>query len=84
MNIKLETKRLEQWNNTPDVLELLDVIVGGDILEIGTGTGKIIEELSKSLIGSKFTGIDIEAYFIQIAKRKGIKNARCARGKCSL
>jgi len=59
MNTTLEAKRLEEWDNTPDVIELLDVIKNGDILEIGTGTGKIIEELSKHLRNSKFTGIDI-------------------------
>ena len=75
MNIELEARRLEEWDNTPDVLELLDVVSNGDILEIGTGTGKIIEELSKYLADAKFTGIDIEEYFIRIARKKRIPNA---------
>ena len=76
MNIELEAKRLEEWDNSPDILELLTVIGEGDILEVGTGTGKIIEELSRHLTNSKFTGIDVEEHFIQIAKKKHISNTR--------
>ena len=72
---KKEAERLEKWNNSKDIEELLKLIKGGTILEIGCGTGRIIEDLSKSLEKSKFEGIDINSYFIEIAKQKNIKNA---------
>lgn len=78
--IRREAERLEKWDNSKDISELLSVISEGDILELGCGTGKIIEELSKTLRKSKFTGIDIEEYFIQIAKQKNLPNAVFQQG----
>ena len=66
-SIEQEARRREEWDNTPDIQELLSVLSDGDILEMGCGTGKIIEELSESLTRSHFTGLDIQGYFIEIA-----------------
>lgn len=71
---KLEASRLESWDNTKDVLELLSILKNGNILEIGCGTGKIIEDLSKKLTKSSFSGVDVNPYFIQIARKKMIPN----------
>ncbi len=73
--ILLEAKRLDKWDNTADVKELLNMLNEGIILEIGCGTGTIIESLSNCLNNSKFYGIDIEPHFIQRAKNKKIQNA---------
>lgn len=73
--VEQEARRLEEWDNTPDIQELLSVLSDGDILEIGCGTGRIIEDLAESLTRSHFTGLDIQGYFIEIAQRKGISNA---------
>jgi len=73
--IKLEAKRLENWDNIFDVDELLSVIKPGKILEVGCGTGKIINSLSQKLPDSFFVGIDIEEYMINLAVKKKIKNA---------
>lgn len=74
-HIVVEAQRLESWDNSEDVKELLTVIENGDILEVGCGTGRIIEELSKSLPDSLFIGIDIVDHFLDIATGKNIKNA---------
>ena len=76
LNAQQEAKRLEEWDNTPDIQELLKEVSNGNILEIGCGTGRIIEDLAQTLKQSIFTGIDIQPYFIQIAQNKNIPNTR--------
>jgi SAM-dependent methyltransferase len=73
--ILLEAQRLERWDNTEDINEILSVIREGTILEVGCGTGKIIKELAHSLQNSFFVGIDIVEYFLDLAVEKQIRNA---------
>jgi ubiquinone/menaquinone biosynthesis C-methylase UbiE len=73
---RFEADRLEKFDNRKDIEELISVIKGGRILEVGCGTGKIIQELSKNISNSTFVGVDISGYMIKIARKKGIKNAR--------
>lgn len=74
-DLLLEAKRLEGWDNSEDVKGLLSVIKDGKILEVGCGTGKIIEELSKNLQNSFFVGIEIVDYFLEVAIKKNIRTA---------
>lgn len=74
-SLLLEAQRLEGWDSSDDVKELLSVIKNGKILEIGCGTGRIIECLSQNLQDSFFVGIDIVDYFLDIATNKDLRNA---------
>ena len=71
----LTAQRLESWDNNADVKELLSVMTEGRILEIGCGTGRIIEDLTKHLRDSSFIGLDIDDFYLNIARQKHLRNA---------
>jgi ubiquinone/menaquinone biosynthesis C-methylase UbiE len=71
----LTAQRLENWDNTADVNELLSVIPEGRILEIGCGTGRIFEDLANHLPNSSFVGLDIDDFYLNIARQKNLRNS---------
>lgn len=73
-------KRLENWDNLKDVTDLKEYVKKGRILEVGCGSGKIIEELN-NLMDSEFTGIDINEYLIKKAKEKDLARSEFFHGE---
>ena len=63
----------------PILRELLDFDFE-DLLDVGCGTGPMIELLASELPGKNYTGIDLTPRMIEVANRKGIDGARFVVG----
>lgn len=64
----------------PPILEELRKAPFQDLLDVGCGTGPMIELLSKEYPGAALTGIDLTPKMIETAQAKGIVNARFVVG----
>ena len=64
----------------PPILEELSREPFCDLLDVGCGTGPMIELLSKEYPQGRYTGLDITPKMIEVAKAKKLPNARFAVG----
>ncbi len=66
----------------PDILAEINKENWHSVLDAGCGTGAVLELLSKKYPDKEYTGIDISEKMIEVASKKGLKNARFVRGDC--
>lgn len=64
----------------PPILEELKAIEFADLLDVGCGTGPMIELLASHIPGKSYTGLDLTPRMIEVANAKGIDGARFVVG----
>ena len=60
----------------PPILEELKKDDFEDLLDVGCGTGPMVELLASELPGRRYTGLDLTPKMIEVANAKGIEEAR--------
>jgi ubiquinone/menaquinone biosynthesis C-methylase UbiE len=64
----------------PPILEELREAGFGDLLDVGCGTGPMVELLASEFSGRRYTGLDLTPKMIEVANAKGIEGARFVVG----
>ena len=64
----------------PPILEELKKDGFEDLLDVGCGTGPMVELLASELPGRRYTGLDLTPRMIEVANAKGIEGARFVVG----
>ena len=64
----------------PPILDELKKDSFEDLLDVGCGTGPMIELLASEFPGRRYTGLDLTPKMIEVANAKGIDNARFVVG----
>ena len=64
----------------PPILEELKKDDFEDLLDVGCGTGPMVELLASEFPGRRCTGLDLTPKMIEVASAKGIENARFVVG----
>ncbi len=64
----------------PPILEELKRGGFEDLLDVGCGTGPMVELLASELPGRRYTGLDLTPKMIEVASAKGVEGARFVVG----